>query len=101
MKDKTVSLTKYSLKSDGGGGWHLIQWVIEGSNDGRSWEELDSRNTQDLNGRYITKTYDCQRKRSESYRYLRLRQTGNNSSGGDALRLSEIEFFGVLHRRPI
>ena len=79
FKDKTVSLTKYSLKSDGAGGGHLIQWVIEGSNDGGTWEELDSRNTQDLNGKYITKTYDCQRTRSESYRYLRLRQTGKNS----------------------
>ena len=101
FKDKTVSLTKYSLKSDGWRWNHLIQWVIEGSNDGGSWEELDSRNTQDLNGNSITKTYDCQSMRSKSYRYLRLRQTGKNSSGWDYLRLSEIEFFGVLHLRPI
>ena len=102
FKDKTVRPTKYRLKSDGyWGGDHLIQWVIEGMNDGGSWEELDRRNTQDLNGTYITKTYDCQGMSPKSYRYLRLRATGKNSSNHDGLDLSEIEFFGVLNRHLI
>ena len=98
FKDKKVSLTEYILKSDGSRGWHLLQWVIEGSNDGRCWKELDRRNTQDLNGTYITKSYDCESAKGTSFRYLRLRQTGKNSGGKDQLNLSKIEFFGTLHR---
>ena len=40
------------------------------------------------------KTYSCSR--SESFRYLRLRQIGDNQSTSNALSLSKIEFFGVL-----
>ena len=39
----------------------------EGGNDGSSWDELDSRNTQDLRERYITKTYDCQSATDKSF----------------------------------
>ena len=100
FKEKKVSLSSYSLKSDGEGGYHLLQWELEGSNDGSSWTCLDSRNTQDLNGYYIAKNYSTNN--HDSYRYIRITQTGKN--GGDAwgrspddhFRLSQIEFFGTL-----
>ena len=96
FKSKRVCLSHYSLKSDGDGGYHLLSWVLEVSNDGSTWEAVDERNTQDLNGKYIVKTYECS-KRSDSFaRYVRLRQTGKNSSSSDRLELSEIEFFGKL-----
>ena len=96
FKEKTVGLTKYSLMSHSSV-YHLVQWVVEGSNDGTSWEELDKRNTRDLNGEFITKTYDCQGGKGKSFRYLRLRQTGKNACWTDDL-LFKIEFFGTLHR---
>ena len=93
FKEKTVSLTKYSLKS--GEDRHLVRWVMEGSNDGSSWEELDRRDTEELSEPWITKTYDCERLQGRSFRYLRLCQTGNSNSD-DCLSLSHIEFFGTI-----
>jgi hypothetical protein len=101
FKEKKVSLSSYSLKSDGYGGLHLLQWKLEGSNDGSSWTCLDSRNTRDLNGDYIVKNYSTNN--HDSYRYIRITQTGKNSSypglgrpPTDYFRLSQIEFFGTL-----
>ena len=90
-------MTKYSLKS--GRFSHLGGWVIEGSNDGRFWKELDRRN-ECLQDRYSTKTYECGgwfdrwfgRRSSESFRYLRL----HASRKCWTLCPSEIEFFGTL-----
>ena len=51
FKEKRLFPTGYSLKS---GEWcHLIHWVIEGSDDGCSWNELDRRDTEDLKGKYV------------------------------------------------
>ena len=98
FKTRRVYLKSYSLKSDGGSCQHLLRWSIEGSNDGNEWKEIDKRDTQDLNGNYIVKNYECELNRTseEFYRYLRLRQTGLNSYNNHYLKLSEIEFFGVL-----
>ena len=59
-------------------------------------DQLFRRDTQDLNGRHITQTYQCDRGFSASFRYLRLRQTGRNSKAKSILTLSAIEFFWTL-----
>ena len=66
------------------------------SDDGSTWEAVDERNTQDLNGKYVVKTYECSTRSDRFVRFVRLRQTGKNSFGNDYLMLSEIEFFGNL-----
>jgi hypothetical protein len=95
-----VSLTHYSLKSDGEGAHHLVQWELRGSLDGNTWVVLDQRHTKDLDGEYITKTFCCNGEGSftTSYRYIRLHQTGKNSSGRDYLMLGNIEFFGLIRK---
>ena len=72
--------------------------AIEGSNDGSEWKVIDKRDTRDLDGRYIVKTYDCEcnQVKKKYYRYLRLRQTGKNSINDDCLQLSGLEMFGFL-----
>ena len=40
-----------------------------------SWEELDSRNTQVLNGVHFTKTYNSHIMNGQTFQHLRLRQT--------------------------
>jgi hypothetical protein len=94
FKDSSICLTDYALKSDGFSSHHLLQWEIEGSEDGNGWERIDARNTQDLNGNYIKKTFKCSSPGTHFYRYIRLIQTGKNSSGNDHLMLCNIEFFG-------
>ena len=89
MKVDAASVRKLSAKS-----WTRC------TNDGR-WEKLDRRDTGDLDGRYITKTYECQRGITESFRHLRLRQTGKDSNERDARRPAEIELFVTLHRGTV
>jgi hypothetical protein len=98
FKDRYVSLTEYSLKSDGNSYCHLVERQLAGSMDCNKWTIVDHQKTQDLNGQYITKIVHCNDNSSDSqsYRYIRLTQTGKDSSGYDFLHLSTIEFFGSM-----
>jgi hypothetical protein len=95
FKDRIVSLTHYALKSHSGEFDWFVQWTLQGSMDGNTWSVLDTRNTQDMNGKSITKIFECQGKSSVSdfYRYIRSTQTGKTSHGRDCLILTNIEFF--------
>jgi hypothetical protein len=93
-----VSLAHYSLKSDGNSGYHLVEGELRGSLDGNTWVVLDQRSAKDLDGEYIAKMFCCNGEGSYTklYRYIRLHQTGHNSSGYDYLQLGTIEFFGLM-----
>jgi hypothetical protein len=97
FKNRKVSLTHYTLKSDGGG-CHLLEWTIAGSHDGASWDPIDCRKTQELNGNYITKTFALSASSTGTrfYRYIRLTQTAKNSNGDNFLQLTGVEFFGRM-----
>jgi hypothetical protein len=86
------------LKPDGDGSNHLLKWELSGSEDGNMWVIVDRKETNDLNDNYVTKTFSCNVERSyaDFYRYIRLQQTGKNSSGSDYLQLANIEFFGSM-----
>jgi hypothetical protein len=98
FKDRVVCLTDYALKSAGYEGFRLFEWQLAGSMDSNEWITLDRQKTQVLNGKYITKIFHCNDSSSSSqfYRYIRLTQTGKNSSGYDYLLLSNTEFFGSM-----
>jgi hypothetical protein len=78
----------------------LLHWVLQGSTNGKDWTELDKRDTSDLNGTYVTKTYGVQPQKSgrdpQFWPYIRLQQAGANSSGAYYLLLGSIEFFGCF-----
>jgi hypothetical protein len=99
---RRVSLTNYAIKSNGDSNHHLMQWSLEGSNNAESWIPLDRRNTQDLNGNYVVKSYACEMRGSSGafFRYVRLIQTGASSSGDNYLMLSNLEFFGDVLESP-
>ena len=99
FKEKKVSLSSYTLKSRTD--WdekQPVQWEIEGSNDESSWVSLDSRNTQEQRGFGAVKNYSCNKGNHGFYRFIRMRQTGLNSSGAHYLVLSQIELFGKLQQ---
>ena len=98
FKSRPVCLNAYSLKSDGNDSGHLLSWVLEVSDDGSTWEVIDERNTYDLDGKFVVKMHECNRRSNRFARFVRLRQTGHNSNGHYTLRLSEIEFFGDLKK---
>lgn len=102
--DKKVRPNKYSIRSRhdrGKGGCHLSNWVIEGSNSRRNdeWEILDERNDvtilDDKNAEF-TFTINPPLDENEFYRYLRIRQTGDNTEGNDHMALSALEFYGLI-----
>jgi hypothetical protein len=97
FKHRQISLTNYTVKSDGFDGHHLLHWSIEGSEDGSSWVTLDHQDNGDLNGNYIVRSYSCNSSASQSlFRFVRLIQTGANSSNCHNLMLCNLEFFGQL-----
>jgi hypothetical protein len=59
FKNRDVSLTHYTLKSDGYGANHLFQWTLAGSRDRMTWKSIDVRHTQELNGNYLIKIFSC------------------------------------------
>lgn len=104
-----VKPSHYSIKTrpDGGkGDNHPKNWVIEGSNtdNGFDWKILDSRNEVtelDDGNKCCTFNVQLMLNDDESYRFLRLRQTGPNTQNGNYyfLTLAGLEFFGVLYSK--
>lgn len=90
-----VSLTHYSIKTYqcGKGYSHLKSWVLEGTNPGASWSELDRReDNQDLNGKSKVATFSISN--NGVFQVVRLRQIGPNHYGDNYLIVTNIEFFG-------
>jgi hypothetical protein len=98
FKNREVSINRYALKPHKGSVNWPVQWTLAGSRDGTAWESIDSRNTQELVQASDTKTFDCSDQSNDPrfYRYIRLTQTGKNSSGDHYLLLTNVEFFGSL-----
>ena len=100
---RRVTPTSYSIRSYnwGRGGPHPKSWVLEVSSDGSkgSWEVVDSReNNEYLNGSLLTRNFAIGARPSEAFRFVRLRQTGENHAGNDLLVISALELFGALSR---
>jgi hypothetical protein len=102
FKDRQILPTHYTVKSCNQGAHYLLKWSLDGSNDGTSWTNLDRRETNDLKGDRIVKCYACESTESSShfFRFIRLIQTGENSSGYDHLMLTNLEFFGKATECP-
>ena len=98
---RCVTPTSYSIKSYGGGpGWYNPKsWVLEGSNYGGegSWEVVDSRKDNfDLDHSYVTRNFEISAPPRRAFRFVRLRLTGKNHFGNDALVICAFEIFGTL-----
>lgn len=65
-----------------------LSWTLQGSTNGTTWTNLDSRSGEDFPYRYQKRVFTFTN--STSYRYYRL--TFNNNSGS-LLQLAELEFF--------
>ena len=102
FKERRVIPTSYSVVSVGWrrGAPYLKSWVIEVSNDKSSWMEIDRRDNDDG---YVDENFTIAKVPSESFRFFRLRQIGQDQSrsrrtfGGP--RLSSLEIFGTLFEK--
>ena len=73
----------------------LKSWNIYGSNDMKEWTFIDSQGpTDDLLISQTRKTYYIST--PGKFRFIRITQSGINSSGNDYFLLGKIDFFGEL-----
>jgi hypothetical protein len=96
FKNMKVVLTDYSIRSR----YHyaalnLKSWVMEVSNTGADWTDVDRRENRDeLCGANVVRSFSVSK--PSTGRYVRLRQIGPNSSGSFDTVVSGFELFGAL-----
>ena len=97
FKGRRVTPTSYTIRSHDSRS-RPRSWVLEVSNDGRSWELVDRReNNSDLMGRgFVTHNFSISPVPGGRFRFVRLRMTGQNHNGGNCLDLTTLEVFGSL-----
>jgi hypothetical protein len=93
FKNRRVLLTHYSLNSNKAGSNYIRKWVLEASDDEKTWETLDSRDTDELVGRSRIKIFPIISS-ARYFRYVRIRQTGTDSNNHHTLVLTNLELFG-------
>jgi hypothetical protein len=87
-----VGLTGYTIL-----GWSLKSWIVEGSEDGRIWTEIDrQRDDQDFKRSDWRTTASFVVPNPTTFRFIRLTQTDKSHDGDDELALVTVEFFGEL-----
>ena len=103
FKERRVSPMSYSVRSccNDASGHHLKSWVVEVSNDGRDWIEIDRReNNNDLNARHVVCNFNVTKPQTGSFRFFRLRQIGESHNlivgVKDCLVITSLEVFGFL-----
>ena len=102
FKDRRVIPTSYSMRS---AQWFWPRsWVFEVSNDGQKWEIIDNEsiarrdNNCDPKAMLMVRNFTISARPSESFRFVRLRQTEKTQLEVDHLALSSLEIFGTLSR---
>ena len=100
FKDNRVIPTHYTIRSnscDENNSSHPKTWVIEGSNDNLSWDEIDEEiNCAHLNGRNVSHTFEMNKQNSKEYKYIRMRLTGPNWYYCNYLIIDSFEIYGRL-----
>jgi hypothetical protein len=98
FRNSRINPTHYSIRSRTDEDWyHLRSWVVEGSNNGENWVNLDVReNNCDLTGSGAIHTFAVGN--PGAFGIIQIRQTGTNSGNCHYLQLKSVEFFGTLLR---
>jgi hypothetical protein len=98
FKAMKVVLTDYSIRSYYAGVCYNLQsWVVEVSNNGGDWTEVDRReNRDDLYRTNVVRSFTLAK--PSTGRYIRLRQIGRNTNRHFYTVISGFELFGSLTR---
>ncbi|MFG2193355.1 GH92 family glycosyl hydrolase [Streptomyces sp. NPDC048639] len=89
--DEPVKVVRYALTSaNDEASRDPKTWTLQGSNDGESWKDLDSREDEVFEKRQETREFDADN--STEYRHYRLDITANN--GDDLTQLAELQLAG-------
>ena len=97
FKNHQIIPTHYTIRSRYDGYCAPINYKIEVSNDNSTWYEIDKQNGCPFtNGQQATFTIPIDKNKQKVAKYIRLTQTGKNSTGHDHLCFESIEFYGYL-----
>ena len=107
FKDNRIQLSNYSIESysKSSNCEHLRSWVVEVSNDGEKFEEVDCHSDdQTLNGSNKIGIFNVSKGNDKFYRFIRLRQTnyswyGYPNCNNHQYYIQFIEFFGKLDEK--
>lgn len=90
--ENPVKVDTYSLTSSkDNSSCDPSSWILEGSNDGEQWQEIDSRQGQVFSHRYATQFYAL----DDEAEYSRYRLTVSSLCGGAQLQLAELQFLST------
>ena len=100
FKNHRIIPKNYTIRSHNNGctgHYNLKSWVIEGSLDSNQWENLSEvENTSVLDGKNFSHTFAIQNQSNREYKFIRIRITDKNSSGGYQLWMNTFEIYGKL-----
>ena len=86
----TIRLQIYSRRES-----PIQSWCVEGSNDNYNWTIIDEHRLNTIfHENSAPQHFKCFS--TNSFRFIRLRQTDLNGNGGNSLCLSNIELFGKI-----
>lgn len=97
LLDKELIFRGYSLESCewNEGNEHLKNWVVEISENGKNWIEVDRHENDDaLNKKNATRHFNVQT--AMKCKFIRIRQIDENWAGNNYLSFKSIEIFGGL-----
>jgi hypothetical protein len=93
--EKSVIVTHYALRSNAFLNVHnLMKWRIEVSDNGEDWAVVDEQENEKMCAKNVTVGFVV--KAPAVGKWIRLVQTGKNSSGHDNLLVSAFELFGSV-----
>ena len=95
-----VSVTGYTMVAYNDGRYgYPASWIVEVSDDGKSWKTIDRQQTDALSQPRASRTFACAAPNEEPARFVRLRQTENGIKAYDNLTLGSIDFTGKYYLR--
>ncbi|OHT02999.1 hypothetical protein TRFO_29699 [Tritrichomonas foetus] len=92
-----ISLSSYTIRtSNFDNPYYIRSWIVEGSNDQKTWKELDKhQNDLVLKTRLQIVNFPVHESEPKGYfRFIRLRTTGLNSHNSNEIDICNIELFG-------
>lgn len=101
FKNRKIHLNSYVIKSCdkqsyGGDFYALKSWKIEISNDGSSWNLIDTReNVSELNGELKMQVFNITNKH-EPFRFIRIITDKDNWQCADGFVIGRLELFGQI-----
>ena len=96
---QSARLTSYTITSANDyDGRDPKNWRLEGSNNGTSWETIDTRSDQSFSARFQKKTYDVTT--SKVFSHYRLVVTDRKTASSTVFQIAEMELFGFAAQTP-